>query len=79
MSVVVGFQDGVKMVTQMYHSQLTKAYKLHGKLGSATDTYFINGMVVEKASYKHVKRSNIEKVASYIQAMHQKKMFELVK
>lgn len=73
---MLGFQDGAHIAAKLYSSHLTRAYKLHGKLGTATDTYFVNGKVVEKASYKNVTRTKMDKIASYIQTMHQRKMFE---
>lgn len=44
--------------------------------GLATEDYSKDGRVIEKTTYKHVKQIHLDKLLSYMQAIHQKKMFE---
>ncbi|PSN49976.1 putative tRNA pseudouridine synthase 2 [Blattella germanica] len=47
-----------------------------GVLGKATDTYFINGKVVEKSTFRHVSRTKLDAVLAAMQAAHQKQMYQ---
>ncbi|XP_077298478.1 pseudouridylate synthase TRUB2, mitochondrial [Arctopsyche grandis] len=75
---LLGINEGARFVSRLRHARITKAYKIHGVLGSATETNYANGKVIERAQYKHINRSTIDRVVSYIQTMHQRKMFELL-
>ncbi|XP_011685358.1 PREDICTED: probable tRNA pseudouridine synthase 2 [Wasmannia auropunctata] len=75
--MVCGINDGTKWAHKLKNSKSPTSYRVKGLLGQATDTYFITGKIVEKATYKSIKRSIIDKVCASMQAAHQKKMFEL--
>lgn len=73
---VLGLNEGTKLTYQIHVGRPTRAYKVHGQLGKATDTYFWNGKTVERTTYKHVTRERIDSVVAHIQAAHQKTMYE---
>ncbi|CAH0405669.1 unnamed protein product [Chilo suppressalis] len=75
--LLLGINDGTKLTYLINTARLTRAYKVHGQLGKATDTYFWNGKTVEKSSFGHVTREKIDKVIAHMQAAHQKTMFEM--
>lgn len=75
--LICGINKGNKLINKIKESMTTRCYKLKGQLGYATDTYFKTGRIVEKATYKHVKRITIDKICASMQSSHQKKMFEL--
>ncbi|CAG9575340.1 unnamed protein product [Danaus chrysippus] len=75
--LLIGINDGTKLTYQINTARPTRAFKVHGQLGKATDTYFWNGRTMERASYNHVTREKLDRVVAHIQAAHQKTMFEL--
>lgn len=76
--LVCGINNGTKWAHKLKNSKFPTSYRVKGLLGQATDTYFITGKIVEKATYKRIKRNTIDKVCAYMQAAHQRKMFEYV-
>ncbi|XP_050525373.1 pseudouridylate synthase TRUB2, mitochondrial [Daktulosphaira vitifoliae] len=75
--IIMGINSGTKMVYQLDHNYPIRTYHLHGQLGLMTKNMFIDGKVVEKGRYDFIKRENVDKLMSTIQASSQKKMFEL--
>jgi hypothetical protein len=73
---VLGLNEGNKIVKRLHIQRLTRVFRLKGLLGQATDTYFSDGKVVEKATFWHVKRSKLDALLASIQAAHQKQMFQ---
>ncbi|KAF7387882.1 hypothetical protein HZH66_010649 [Vespula vulgaris] len=45
--------------------------------GQATNNHFKTGKIIEKSTYKHIKRAHIDKICASMQSSHQKKMFEI--
>lgn len=74
--LVLGINDGTRLTFQINTARLTRAFKVHGLLGKATDTYFWHGKTVEKATFGHVTREKIDKVVAHMQAAHQKTMYQ---
>ncbi|XP_015596868.1 mitochondrial mRNA pseudouridine synthase Trub2 isoform X1 [Cephus cinctus] len=74
--VVTGIGKGTKIAYKLLESKTTRHYKLKGTLGQATNNYFISGKIVEKSTYKHVRRHMIDKICASMQSSHQRKMFE---
>lgn len=72
---VLGFNEGNRTVKKLHMQRPTRVFRLKGLLGQATDTYFSDGKVVEKATFWHVNRSKLDAVLASIQAAHQKQMF----
>ncbi|XP_032668404.1 mitochondrial mRNA pseudouridine synthase Trub2 isoform X1 [Odontomachus brunneus] len=75
--MICGINRGSKNIQQLNLSQLPSSYRIKGLLGQATDNYFYTGRIVEKATYKFVKRKIIDQLCASMQAAHQKTMFEL--
>lgn len=74
---VVGLNKGTKMARNLQNNYPLRTYHLHGQLGIMTKNMYIDGQVVEKGRFDFVKRENVDKLMSTIQASNQKKMFEL--
>ncbi|XP_012253904.2 pseudouridylate synthase TRUB2, mitochondrial [Athalia rosae] len=75
--VVIGINDGSGTVVRIRESRPTRFYRVKGILGQATDNHFLSGRIVEKATYKSIKRATIDAICAATQASHQRKMFEL--
>ncbi|KAL0104974.1 hypothetical protein PUN28_016543 [Cardiocondyla obscurior] len=75
--MVCGINNGTTWAQKLIDSKSPTSYRVKGLLGQATDTYFITGKIVEKATYKHIKHATIDRLCAYMQNAHQKKMFEL--
>ncbi|XP_012057366.1 PREDICTED: probable tRNA pseudouridine synthase 2 [Atta cephalotes] len=75
--MVCGINGGAKWIHKLKDSKSPTSYRVKGVLGQATDTYFITGKVVEKSTYKYIKRDAIDKICASMQAAYQRKMFEL--
>ncbi|XP_025829327.1 mitochondrial mRNA pseudouridine synthase Trub2 [Agrilus planipennis] len=75
--LLLGINDGTKAAKIIRENRLARTYKVRGILGEATDTYFKDGKVVERSTFRFIKLSHIEKLLTSMQAAHQKKMFEL--
>lgn len=63
-------------IQKLRESQATKFYKLKGILGKATDNWSVGGRVVEKTTFKHVRREHIDKLCASMQSSHQRNMFK---
>ncbi|XP_076276836.1 pseudouridylate synthase TRUB2, mitochondrial [Lasioglossum baleicum] len=74
---VCGINHGNSAIHSLRDATVTRFYKVKGLLGQATDNYFSTGKIVEKSTYKHVKRGHLDKVCSIMQSSHQRKMYEL--
>lgn len=74
--VVIGINEGAKTVVRMRETRPTRFYKIKGILGQATDNYFKSGRIVEKATYKSIRRGTMDAICAAMQASHQRKMFE---
>lgn len=75
--LIFGVRSGTKEAKFIRENRSTRAYRIQGVLGQTTDNCFKSGKVVERSTWKHVKRQNMERLLSAMQASHQKKMFEL--
>ncbi|CAK1599270.1 unnamed protein product [Parnassius mnemosyne] len=75
--LLLGINDGTRLTYHINVARPTRAYKVHGQLGKATDTYFWNGKTVERSTFSHVTREKIDRIVAHMQLAHQKTMFEL--
>ncbi|KAF7281998.1 pseudouridylate synthase TRUB2, mitochondrial [Rhynchophorus ferrugineus] len=75
--LLFGIRSGTKQAKFIRENKPARVYKVKGVLGQATDNCFKSGKVVERSTWKHVKRHNMERFLSAMQASHQKKMFEM--
>lgn len=71
----MGIRDG-RNAKRIRENRPTRAYRVKGKLGEATDNFFKDGKIIERTTFRHVKPYHIEKLLANIQTSHQKKMFE---
>lgn len=76
--LICGINNGTKWIQKLIDSKPPISYKVKGILGQATDNYFKTGKIVEKSTYKYIKRSAVDKICASMQAAHQRKMFEYV-
>ncbi len=53
-----------------------RTYEIEGRFGTATNNFFANGQVVEKATFKHIHAAKIAKLMASIIASHQRKIYE---
>jgi len=75
--LIFGIRSGTKQAKYIRENRPTRAYTIKGVLGQATDNCFKTGKVVERSTWKHVRRENMDMFLSAMQASHQKKMFEM--
>ncbi|XP_066993412.1 pseudouridylate synthase TRUB2, mitochondrial [Anabrus simplex] len=73
---VLGLNRGISVARKLHRNRPIRTYHVSGRLGEATDTYFTDGKVVEKSTFRHVKHSILDRILASIQAAHQKHMFE---
>ncbi|XP_015126934.1 mitochondrial mRNA pseudouridine synthase Trub2 [Diachasma alloeum] len=74
--MLIGVNGGTRMVHKIKESNATRFFKVKGVLGQATDNYFITGRIRERTTWKHVKRTHIDRMCASMQSSHQKRMFE---
>ncbi|KAG8034592.1 hypothetical protein G9C98_007668 [Cotesia typhae] len=72
-----GVNKGALISHLMRKANSTRFYKVKGILGKATDNYFTTGKIVERSTFKQVKRHHVDMICASMQSSHQKKMFEL--
>lgn len=72
---VMGLNNGSSIARKFHMSRQTRTFHISGNLGYATDTYFADGKMVEKATFDHIKQSSLDRILSKMQAAHQKHMF----
>ncbi|XP_014223607.1 mitochondrial mRNA pseudouridine synthase Trub2 [Trichogramma pretiosum] len=75
--IVCGINHGSQIIQQLREARLTKFYKIRGILGQARIGNFATGKLTHKATWKRIRRHGIDAVCAYMQADHQKKMFQM--
>ncbi|KAM0732446.1 Pseudouridylate synthase TRUB2, mitochondrial [Formica fusca] len=75
--MICGINDNTKWIHKLKASKPPVSYKIKGILGQATDNYFKTGKIVEKSTYKFIKRDAVDRICASMQAAHQRKMFEI--
>ncbi|KAJ8947076.1 hypothetical protein NQ318_019971 [Aromia moschata] len=75
--LIFGLRRGTSTAKYIRENLPTRAYRIKGTLGQATETGFSDGKVVERSTWKHVQPRNMDRLLSSMQAAHQKKMFEM--
>lgn len=74
---LLGLNKGIKSAMALRRDYPLRSFHLRGKLGQATDNFFIDGKIIEKCKYEHVRRDRLENLLASIQASHQSKVFDL--
>lgn len=72
---MLGIRNGTKTTKLIRENRPTRSYRIHGRLGEATENGFKNEKVVEKSTWRHVKLSHMNSFLASMQASHQKEMF----
>ncbi|KAJ8970909.1 hypothetical protein NQ314_000959 [Rhamnusium bicolor] len=75
--LIFGLRSGTRSAKFIRENRPTRAYRIKGVLGEATENGLKGGKVVEKSTWRHVKQFNMDRLLSAMQASHQKKMFEM--
>ncbi|KAF7389934.1 hypothetical protein HZH68_011791 [Vespula germanica] len=75
--LICGINGGNSLINKIRESKPSRYYRLKGILGQATNNHFKTGKIIEKSTYKHIKRVHIDKICASMQSSHQKKMFEI--
>lgn len=75
--LICGINEGNSLINKIRESKPSRYYRLKGILGQATNNHFKTGKIIEKSTYKHIKRTHIDKICASMQSSHQKKMFEI--
>lgn len=74
--LVFGLRSGTAIAKYIRENKPTRVYRVKGRLGEATENCFRDGKVVERSTFRHVKRTFLDRLLATMQASHQKKMFE---
>lgn len=74
--LLFGLRRGTQVAKFIRENRSTRAYRINGVFGKATDNGFQTGKVVEKSTWKYIKHVHIQRILSSMQASHQKKMYE---
>lgn len=77
--MLIGLNRGCGMIKSIRNSKPMRFFKVKGILGQATENYFIDGKIIRKSGFKHVKRHHLDMICAAMQSSHQRKMFEYVK
>ncbi|XP_056644810.1 pseudouridylate synthase TRUB2, mitochondrial [Diorhabda sublineata] len=75
--LIFGLRAGTQFAKYIRENRSTRAYRISGTLGKATDNGFKSGKVVERSTWKFIKEFHIQKFLSTMQASHQQKIFEM--
>ncbi|XP_018574955.1 mitochondrial mRNA pseudouridine synthase Trub2 [Anoplophora glabripennis] len=75
--LIFGLRSGTRWAKFVRENLPTRAYRVKGVFGRATENGFKDGKVVERSTWRHIRQWNLERLLSSMQAAHQKKMFEM--
>ncbi|XP_011505856.1 PREDICTED: probable tRNA pseudouridine synthase 2 [Ceratosolen solmsi marchali] len=75
--LVVAINYGTRLRYVFKEFRPTVLYKVKGILGQMRRNNFMDGAIVEKSTWKHIRREHIDRVCASMQASHQKMMFQL--
>ncbi|XP_034951142.1 mitochondrial mRNA pseudouridine synthase Trub2 [Chelonus insularis] len=73
---IIGINNGTAAAHRLRNIKPISYFKVKGILGKATDNNFVDGRIIEKANYHHIKRHHIDKICATLQSSYQKSMFE---
>ncbi|XP_061460264.1 pseudouridylate synthase TRUB2, mitochondrial isoform X2 [Rhineura floridana] len=75
--LVLGVGHGNKLLTDLYNAHLTRTYTVRGLFGKATDDFSDTGKLIEKATFDHITREQLERIVSVIQGSNHKALLQL--
>lgn len=73
--LLCGINSGIDTLELIKRSKPTKFYRIKGVLGIATDNFHTSGRIIEKSTWKFIKRDKIDYLCSDIQSLQQRMMF----
>ncbi|XP_044296048.1 mitochondrial mRNA pseudouridine synthase TRUB2 isoform X2 [Varanus komodoensis] len=73
---LLGAGHGNKLLTDWYNAHLTRAYTVRGLFGKATDDFSDRGKLIEKTTFEHITREQLERILSVIQGSNQKALLQ---
>lgn len=68
---VMAVNDRDNLLQKFQYGNHLKTYHIKGQFGYATESFFADGKVLEKATYDHIKHSDMDRAISSIQCAHQ--------
>jgi len=68
--------EGGNIARRILQSRWIRAYIVSGRFGTATETQFHTGKIVEKSTFHHIKKYLLDRLLSSSQASHQRTMFQ---
>nr|CAG4652036.1 EOG090X0AGI [Triops cancriformis] len=74
--LIFGINKGNRYIQELRDGRHLSVYHIGMELGLATDNQFVDGKVVEKATYAHVTPVKLDRFLSVIEASHQRKRFD---
>ncbi|XP_061460263.1 pseudouridylate synthase TRUB2, mitochondrial isoform X1 [Rhineura floridana] len=74
--LVLGVGHGNKLLTDLYNAHLTRTYTVRGLFGKATDDFSDTGKLIEKATFDHITREQLERIVSVIQGSNHKALLQ---
>ncbi|XP_023230077.1 mitochondrial mRNA pseudouridine synthase Trub2-like [Centruroides sculpturatus] len=69
--MVMAINDQNKLLDKFRYGNHLKTYHIKGQFGYATESFFADGKIIEKATYEHIKHSDIDRAVSSVQCAHQ--------
>ncbi|XP_072394654.1 pseudouridylate synthase TRUB2, mitochondrial [Diabrotica undecimpunctata] len=75
--LIFGLRAGTQYAKYIRENRLTRAYRIKGVFGKATDNGFKSGKVVERSTWRFIKEHHFQKILSAMQSSHQIKMYEM--
>lgn len=70
--LVLGVGQGNKMLADLYNSQTSRDYTVEGEFGLATEDFSHTGRLIERTTYDHITRDDVDRVLAMIQGANQK-------
>ncbi|KAJ8414074.1 hypothetical protein AAFF_G00066720 [Aldrovandia affinis] len=70
--LVLAMGRGNKVLTDLQNLHVTRDYTVEGELGMATEDFSHTGQLIERTTYGHIARDDLERVLAMIQGANQK-------
>lgn len=68
---------GGYLAEQLKRANFMRVYEIEATFGRATDNFYSTGRLVEKTTFRHIRRERLERVLSNIQQIYRKEMFSV--
>ncbi|KAH3797766.1 pseudouridylate synthase TRUB2, mitochondrial-like [Dreissena polymorpha] len=75
--IVVGVgREGKALIRDIQAANYLAVYHVKGRLGFSTQTFFHDGVFVQRRTFNHVTKGKLDRVCGAAQSGHQRRMFE---